>query len=151
MREDYVINNETVVVMSVGFSCCKVFEKDESFEVNMSLKDIIELSCNYFGSSFEGRIEGSKYHLEYNYKLPIIIDEYRNIIIFPTKSYSDITNSIICLNQILDFEKKDNNILLYLTNGKNIEINDSYGLFENQYLKAQKLNMKLERIKNTSL
>ena len=151
MREDYVINNETVVVMSVGLSCCKVFEKDESFEVNMSLKDIIELSCNYFGSSFEGRIEGSKYHLEYNYKLPIIIDEYRNIIIFPTKSYSDITNSIICLNQILDFEKKDNNILLYLTNGKNIEINDSYGLFENQYLKAQKLNMKLERIKNTSL
>ena len=53
MREDYVINNETVVVMSVGISCCKVFEKDESFEVNMSLKDILELSCNYFGSSFE--------------------------------------------------------------------------------------------------
>nr|MBP3258510.1 competence protein ComK [Bacilli bacterium] len=151
MKEDYVINNETVVVMSVGNSCCKVFEKDESFEVNMSLKDILELSCNYFGSSFEGRIEGSKYHLEYNYKLPIIIDETRNIIVFPTKSYRDITNSIICVNQILDYEKRNNDILLYLKNGKCIEINDSYGMFENQYLKAQKLNMKLDRIKNTSL
>ena len=74
-----------------------------------------------------------------------------HIIIFPTKSYGDIENSIVCINNILDYEKKGNNVLIYLKNGKNIEIEDSYGFFENQYLKAQRLNMRLERIKNTSL
>ncbi|MBR1376492.1 MAG: competence protein ComK [Bacilli bacterium] len=151
MKNDYVINAETVVVMSVGSSCCKVYELDDCFEVNMSLKEIIELSCNYFGSSFNGRLEGSKYYLGYNYKLPIIVDEYRDIIVFPTKSYESNNNYLISLNQIKDFEKKNKGILIYLKNGKNIEIEDSYGIFENQYLKAQKLLLRLIRIKNTSL
>ena len=150
MREDYIINNETVVVMSVGNSCCKVYEVDDSFEVNMSLKKIIELSCNYFGSSFNGRLEGSRFHLGYNYKLPIIIDETRDIIAFPTRSYRDLNNYFLCLKQIKDYEKVNNNIAIYLKNGKSIEIEDSFGIFENQYLKAQKLKMKLDKIKNAS-
>ena len=151
MKQDYIINGETVVVMSVGSSCCKVFELDDCFEVNMSLKDIIELSCNYFGSSFNGRIEGSKYHLGFNYKLPIIVDESRDIIVFPTKSYQSNNNYLISLNQIKDYKKIEKGILIYLKNGKEVTINDSYGIFENQYLKAQKLFLKLARIKNTSI
>ena len=151
MKNDYIINNDTVVVMSLGISCCKVFEINDTFDVNMSLKEILKLSCIYFGSSFEGRIESSKYHLGYNYKLPIIVDESRNIIVFPTKTYSDIYNNIVCVNKVLDYERKDKNILIYFENGQSVEIEDSFPIFENQYLKAQKLNMKLERIKNTSL
>lgn len=146
----YIITKNTVLVMSVGYSCCRVYEIDKTFDVNMSLKEILELSCIHYGSSFEGRIKASKYYLNYNYKLPIIIDEYKNIIVFPTKTYDDINNSIICTNKILDYEKRDDNILIYLKNGNSINIEDSYKIFENQYFKALKLKMRLERIKNTS-
>ena len=146
----YLITKNTVLVMSVGISCCRVYELGNTFDVNMSLKDILELSCIHYGSSFEGRLKASKYYLNYNYKLPIIIDEYKNIIVFPTKTYGDIYNSIVCVNKILDYEKKDNNVVIYLKEGTNIKINDSYKIFENQYFKALKLKMRLERIKNTS-
>ena len=123
MREDYIINGETVVVLSVSDSCCRVFELEDCFEVNMSLKDIVELSCKYFGSSFNGRLDGSKYHLGDNYKLPIIIDEWRDIIIFPTKAYNSLGNYIISFNQIKDYEKIGNGVLIYMKNGKKVKLN----------------------------
>ena len=138
-------------MLYVNDSRCKVYEVDSTFEVDMSLEDVLELSCKYYGSSFDGRIKGSKYYLHYNYKLPIIVDEMRDIIIFPTKTYGNINNNIICLKNILDYEKKGNNIVLYVDYNKCIEIDDSYKLFENQYFKAVKLKMRLKRIKNTSL
>ena len=83
MEKDYIINNETVVMMSVDNCRCKIYELENEFEVNTTIKKIINLSCKYFGSSFEGRLEGSKFYLNYDYKLPIIIDEHRDIIVFP--------------------------------------------------------------------
>ena len=151
MRQDYVISSETVLVMSVGKSCCKIYELEDNFEVNMSLNKIINLSCNYFGSSFQGRIEGSKYYLGDNYKLPFIVDEYREIIAFPIKSYRDSNNAIILLNQIKDYEKTKDGIIIYTKNNNKIEIKESFGIFENQYLKSQRLLLKLKRIKNTSI
>lgn len=151
MRNDYIINGETVAMVSVSCSCCRVFELDDCFEVNMSLKDIVELSCKYFGSSFNGRIDGSKYHLGDNYKVPIIIDEYRDIIIFPIKSYNSVNNCIISFNKINNYEKIDDGILLYTKNGKKIKISDSFGIFENQYFKAQKLFLKILKTRNMSL
>lgn len=151
MREDYVINSQTVVVMSVGKSCCKVIELEDEFEVNMSLRRITKLSCNYFGSSYEGRLEGSRYYLDCNYKLPFIIDDHRELIGFTMKSYRTSGNILIIFNRILDYEKDNNDIVIYTTNGKQIRINESFGIFENQYLKSQKLLLKLKRIKETSI
>ena len=139
MKEDYIINSETVVMMSVSNSCCRVVEKNDEFLVNLSLEKIIDNSCKYFGSSLEGRKASSKYHLKYDYKLPIIIDETRNILAFPTKSYKTVDNYVIFINNIKDYEKIEDGILLYFYNENTYIIKESYGIFENQYLKSQKL------------
>ncbi len=151
MKEDYIISSETVVMMSVSNSCCKVFELEKEFLVNLSLEKILDNSCKYFGSSLEGRKESSKYHLKYDYKLPIIVDESRNILVFPTKSYKSINNYLIFINNIIDYEKTDDGIIVLGSNGKKYYIEESYGIFENQYLKSQKLLNKYINIRNTSL
>lgn len=148
MKEKYIINNDTVVVMSVSSSCSMVYELNCSFKVNCSLKKIINMSCNYFCSSFTGRIEGSKYYLGHSYKLPILLDDYKNIVFFPLKSYRSIDNCIIFLNKIKDYKKCDNGIKILSINDKEIIINYSYPVFENQYLRTQKLLMKIKYIKN---
>lgn len=149
MEKDYIINNETVVMMSVDNCRCKIYELENEFEVNTTIKKIINLSCKYFGSSFEGRLEGSKFYLNYDYKLPIIIDEHRDIIVFPLKSYNSSNNYIIFPNKIKSYKKTNNGILITTINDKKIEIKDSFGIFDNQYLKSQKLLINLYRIKNT--
>ncbi len=151
MKEDYIINSEPVVMMSVSNSCCRVVEKNDEFLVNLSLEKIIDNSCKYFGSSLEGRKASSKYHLKYDYKLPIIIDETRNILAFPTKSYKTVDNYVIFINNIKDYEKIEDGILLYFYNENTYIIKESYGIFENQYLKSQKLLNKYINIRKTSL
>ena len=150
MIKDYIINGETVVMMSISNSSCRIYEAENVFEVDISLKEILEESCKYFGSSLEGRIESSKYHLKYDYKLPIIIDENREIIIFPTKSYNSLNSYVIFINQIKDYEKTDNGIKIILKNNKVIEINESFGIFENQYLRSLKLLNALKNMKKIS-
>ena len=150
MIKDYIINGETVVMMSISNSSCRIYETEKVFDVDISLKEILEESCKYFGSSLEGRTESSKYHLKYDYKLPIIIDENREIIIFPTKSYNSLNSYVIFINQIKDYEKKDNIIKIILKNNKVIEINESFGIFENQYLRSLKLLNTLKNMKKIS-
>lgn len=150
MIKDYIINGETVVMMSISNSSCRIYETEKVFDVDISLKEILEESCKYFGSSLEGRTESSKYHLKYDYKLPIIIDENREIIIFPTKSYNSLNSYVIFINQIKDYEKTDNGIKIILKNNKVIEINESFGIFENQYLRSLKLLNALKNMKKIS-
>lgn len=149
--KEYIINSETVVVMSNGDSSCKIYELNNTIDVDLSYIKLIDMSCKYFGSSLKGRIDGSKYYLGCNYKLPIIIDESRDMIAFPTSSYRSEENTFILFNQIKDYDKTDNGIVIYLKDGKYIELEESFGMFENQYLRAQKLLLKLKRRKITSL
>ena len=47
-------------------------------------------SCKYFGSSYEGRKEGAKSILGAEYKVPIVVEDSSNLILFPTTSpYAD--------------------------------------------------------------
>ena len=48
--------------------------------------NIIENSCEYFGSSYLGRHEGTKKLIGITHKAPIIIEESKNLIYFPTTS-----------------------------------------------------------------
>ena len=61
---------------------------------------IIENSCRYFGSSYNGRHIGTKNLTGINYKSPIIIEETKNIIFFPTTSPKQSDCSWISLKYI---------------------------------------------------
>ena len=81
--ENYEINKNTVALYAMGEKT-RVYEEDTNFIVNQSANKIMEESCRYFGSSLEGRKNGTKNLIGVSYKAPIIVEESCNIIFFPT-------------------------------------------------------------------
>lgn len=136
---NYIINSSTVAIIPVKSNISKIVEEDRIFIVKENPMKIIENSCRYFGSSYQGRHIGTKILTGINYKTPIIIEESRNIIYFPTLSPRDEKCAWISLNHINNYIKKDNKIEVLFENGQNYVFNISYGSFDNQYLRATKL------------
>ena len=85
-KMDYEINEGTLAVVSLGSSKSKIYEDKKEYIVDSTPFEIIDYSCKYFGSSYEGRKEGTKSILHIDYKVPIIIEGTNNLIFFPTSS-----------------------------------------------------------------
>ena len=117
-------------------------EEDEEYDVSRTPFDVLTYSCNYFGSSYVGRKEGAKKILNSAYKLPIIIEDSRNIVFLPTVSPEDKKCIWIALNKIKTISKVNlnkNSTLIEFKNGKSIIVNVSYKSLENQILRASRL------------
>ena len=135
----YNINNNTIALIPIKNRCTKVIEENDTFLVNMNPMKIIERSCEFFGSSYLGRHIGTKVLTGIRYKSPIIIEESNNIIYFPTTSPRLLECIWISLNHIDKYIKKEDKSLIYFINGEKLIINISYESFNNQYLRATKL------------
>ena len=70
----YEINEDTIALIPYN-NMTKVYEKDDSFLVNKDANKIIEDSCEYFGSSYDGRKKGTTSLTGITHKVPIIIEE----------------------------------------------------------------------------
>ena len=81
------------------------------------------------------------------YKLPIILDEVKEVVVFPTCSPRQKNCIWICINNIETYEKTKNNSTIKFTNGLSYELNISYNSLENQILRATLLMMKLKKRK----
>ena len=137
--EKYEINEETLAIMPISKEKVRVYEIDNSFIVNQNIQKIMEDSCKYFGSSYEGRKKGTKDMIGVTYKAPIIIEESKEIIFFPTSS-SRYNNPVwISLNHIKRYYKKGQLIVIEFQSGEKIELNISYGIIDNQILRATRL------------
>lgn len=145
--KDYKINSETIALIPINNYKTKVIEEKNIFLIDMSAKKIIEKSCKYFGSSYLGRHEGTKNLIGVTHKSPIIIEETKNIIYFPTTS-PRLKNCIwISLRHVIDYKLKDGKLLVLFENGSKIHIDISYKSFNNQFLRATKLEFILSRRK----
>ena len=144
---NYIINSNTVAIIPINNKITRVIEKDSLFVVNENSMKIIKNSCEYFGSSFLGRQKGTKILTGINYKSPIIIEESRNIIFFPLSSPRDMNCSWISLFYIKNYINKDGKLEVLFENGKKYIFNISYGSFDNQYLRATKLESILRKRK----
>ena len=71
--ESYEINNDTVALVPKDDNKTIVYELDNSFVVDGTPLEIMEESCEYFGSSFEGRQIGTAKMVGYTHKVPISI------------------------------------------------------------------------------
>lgn len=141
----YEINNETNALISIGEKKTKVIENDKIFTINESVMKIIEHSCSFFGSSYLGRHEGTKKLIGVSHKSPIIIEESNKIIYFPTTSPRLYNCSWLSLRHIKNYQRNNNNTLINFENGQQIEIDISFGSFDNQYLRATKLESILRK------
>lgn len=137
--ETYEINSSTcALIPSTDFSTV-IIETNKTITISLPTAKIINYSCAYYGSSFKGRLNGSKYALGSKYKLPIIIEESRDLIFFPTTSFENPTCIWISLKNISNYERKGHKVLVTFNNGKKIELQMSYESFENQVSRATKL------------
>lgn len=147
MYENYEINDDTLLLLPINEEITKVVEISSSFFVNKKVKDIIDDSCKFFGSSYTGRYEGSKNLIGMNYKLPIIIEETRDIVFFPTCSPRQKECSWVSLNNINNYKRNDKKTLVQFRSNVTLDIDMSYGSFENQVLRSNMLLMTLKRRK----
>jgi len=144
----YEINSDTLAILPIDNYRTKIIEKDNSFIVNNTPMKIIENSCRYFGSSYEGRFVGTKNLIGISHKAPIIIEESREIIFFPTNSPRLYDCAWISLKNLQNYKKNDTNSTVIFNNGNSINLDISYGSLDNQVLRAARLESVLRLRKN---
>ena len=138
--DSYEINKNTCAIVTINDSVTKIVEDKDDYYVNKSSFEVMEDSCNYYGSSCEGRIKGTKNILGSVYKVPIIVEETNDLVFFPTDSLKSKNCIWISLNQIRNYEKADSYTKVYFKNGKSIILKMSINSFELQVLRANRLS-----------
>ena len=146
MLNEYEINTDTVAIIPIGEEISKVYEKDEEYVINKSTNKIIESNCRFYGSSYKGRCEGTKYLTGIKSKFPIIIEESRDII--PTGSIRSYDNCWLSLNNIKNYKKSSFGTEITFINNKKITFDISLYSIDNQYYRATMLKSKLNDKKN---
>ncbi len=135
----YEINDETLAIMSFDDEKTRVIEVEDDYIVNDVPYSIMENSCRYFGSSFEGRVLGSKSMLGSIYKTPIIVEETRDLIFFPTEAINSSSVSWISYKKIRNVEKYGKRTKINFINGESIVVNCPYFSIKNQIFRCNML------------
>ena len=128
----YEIDLSTLVLIGLSDTETKVYTLEDQFIVKENSKKIIDDSCRYFGSSLTDRIKATNRLVNMASKTPIIVEESRNIIFFPLKSTREKCNIWISFNQLDKYLKDGRNTILKFKNGKQIILNFSYYIVDNQ-------------------
>ena len=145
MLESYEINYDTLAIIPISNKVSRVIEKDDSFIVNKNATEIIDDSCRYFGSTFKGRNEATKNLIGINYKSPIIVEETRDIIFFPTGSPRFNNCYWLSLNNYKSSIKNNKYCSIIFINDIELELNISHESLKNQILRATLLEATLKK------
>lgn len=135
---DYEINVDTLALINEKDKT-KVYEIDNTFYVDKSANKIMEDSCEYFGSSLAGRQKGTFNLIGVTHKSPIIVEETQEIIFFPTVSPRLKNCNWISLKNIDKYYHDKGKVVIIFKNGQKLELLTSYGIVDNQILRATRL------------
>lgn len=141
--DSYEINKDTVALIPKEKKTI-VYEVDKSFIVNKSPLKIVEESCEYFGSSLDGRQKGTSKLIGFTHKVPIIIEESFDIIFFPTLSPNNDECSWLSYKHIYKPDKLNDKTVIELKNGKKIIVDVSTAIIDNQLYRSSRLNETLQ-------
>ena len=145
----YEISNGTLAIVPNEKENSLVYEDEERYIIDDKPFKIMEDSCKYFGSTYEGRKESAKEILGAEYKVPIVVEDSENLVIFPTTSPFSDECVWISLKRLKKFEKIDAcNTKITFDNSKEIIVPCSYRSIENQVSRASRLDYILRMRKN---
>ena len=144
----YEISKGTLAIIPNDDNNSLVYEDNDRFIIEETPFQIMEESCKYFGSTYKGRKDSAKEILGAEYKIPIIIEDSSNLIIFPTTSPTSTDCAWICLNRIKNIEKIDvYNTRIIFDNNREIIVPCSFRSIENQLSRASRLEFILNKRK----
>ena len=146
----YEINEDTLALIPKDDKTL-VHETGGHFLVEESVNDILNESCEYFGSTLEGRQRGTTALTGITHKVPIIIEESREIIFFPTSSPRlEQKCGWISYNNIKKITRGKKGAVIEFKKGVKIASDLSVGVLNNQYLRASRLKLVLKERKAES-
>lgn len=143
--ENYEINEETYAVLAEHVGKTKILEKEEEYVINNDAYNIMDESCQYYGSSYKGRLKAAKNILECSYKLPILVEESSCLIFFPIKSSLLDDCCWINLNSIKKVEKHEKGSKIIFKNDKELITNTSKLSIDNQIYRSIKLESVIKK------
>ena len=148
MIEEYEINASTLAIVPIDEHTSHVYEEEADYIVSQNTNRLIDYNCKFYGSSYQGRCEGTKYLTGIKSKFPIIIEESRNIIFFPTSSYRCTDNAWIAFNKIQKYSSSYLGTKIIFENKQEIDVPISYYSIDNQFSRAARLKSRLYDIKS---
>lgn len=141
MNNSYEINEGTLALISKDKFNTKILEDKSTYLIENNSLDILDSSCKYFGSSYEGRKEGSKSIMGCGYKIPIVVEDTMNLVFFPTTSPEDDNCIWIAVNQIKDYQQEKYNMTkIIFKNNEELVVPFSFRSIENQIFRATRLS-----------
>lgn len=152
--EEYEINPFTMIILPEEYGSrtySKVIELEEEYVSPFRPIEIVKKSCSYFGSSYEGRREGTKQLTGITHKIPIIIDPISSIYFMPTSSPNKPTCIWVSHEHVLFHRRVDSQSTeVTFRNKKTLILPVSHHSFENQLLRTSMLRTKfMQRMKET--
>lgn len=143
----YKINPDTLAIIPIGTEKSKIYENDNVIIVKRSVQEIIEESCEYYGCSYTGRKKGTLEMIGITHKSPIVIEDSKNIIFFPTCSPKLSKCSWISLNNIDNYYPYHTDSVIKFNNDLTLHLPVSGKIINNQILRATRLESVLNRRK----
>lgn len=145
----YEISKGTLAIVPNERDTSLVYEDDERYIINQKPFSIMEESCKYFGSTYRGRKDSARSILGAEYKVPIIVNDTDNLIVFPTTSPQAEDCVWLALKRIKIFRKIDaNNTKIIFDNDRELIVPCSYRTIENQVSRASRLDLIMRSRKN---
>ena len=138
---EYEINEETMAIIPISYYKTLIKETEKEYIIEKRAYEVMEDSCEYYGSTYKGRLAAAKKMLNSSYKIPIIIEESENIIFFPTKSSLLDDCCWINYNYIKKYEKFENRVKITFKNNEEIEVDMSKLSLENQISRSSMLEL----------
>ena len=139
----YEIDLSTLMLIGLDDLSTRIVTTDNDFIIKESCKKIIDNSCRFFGSSLTDRIKSTNRLVNMASKTPIVVEESRSIIFFPLKSTREKNNIWISFNNLDTYTKDGNKTILIFKNGKQISLNFSYYIIDNQVTRSIMLDYEI--------
>lgn len=147
-KDIYEITSKTCALISKDKETTEIIEDDKKFIIHKPIHQILNEACEYYGSTFDGRLQGSKTVLGMRYKLPIVIESSSELVFFPTLSPYNENCSWLSVKNIKDYNAVDNNVVVRFKGDVKEVFPITYESLENQMFRATKLMLLIRSRKN---
>ena len=142
---NYEVSDETYAVIGKNGGRSKIIESYNEYDIEKDAYSVMDESCEYYGSSYKGRLKASRKILDCSYKLPIVVEESSFLIFFPTKSSLEEDCIFINSSKVKKIEKVDNNTKFIFENNKELIVPASKLSMDNQIMRSTKLESLLRK------
>lgn len=139
------ISGDTILLRPLEYGH-RIFTEVTSIKGNylnpMKPIDVVKYSCEYYGSSLDGRIQGTKNMIQVTKKCPVMISPESDIFMFPTKSPFHPQCIWVAVNHVTHYQSTPTGETSVTFTGQNhFELPISYASFEQQMRKTAMLQI----------